>query len=233
MSKQKRALIAAICLMTVGSFLATSGTASQSPQNQSADDALAVRAALDRGGLREAAKLKGHYVGEYDPHWWCLQPDVETLTKNSVAVIVGRFTKKLEARIPDSRVIFTDYEVTVDEVVKGDLKQVKTIVITLAGGRVVFEDGTSAEQITPAVEPTRIGRSYTLFLMKENAVPSVFFLMGGPQGMIDIEDSGAVKSHGKEDARSVVEIKGQNRETFLKNVRQLARTWPNPGKCCD
>ena len=230
MTRQKSFLItAAICLMTVGSFLATSGRTSQSSQNQSIQDALELRNALRRGGVREAAKLKGHYVAEHDPHW-DLAPDIETLTKDSVVVIVGRFTKKLEARIPESRVIFTDYEVAVDEVVKGDFKQARTIVVTLAGGRVDFEDGTSAEQTTPTVEPARIGRTYTLFLMKENLIPSVFFLMGGPQGMIDIEDSAAVKSHGKEDDRSAVEIKGQNRETFLKNVRELARRWPNPGK---
>ena len=235
MTKQKRAFIAAaICLMAVGSFgRGSQSSQCQGTQDQRTKDEMALRAALNRGGLREAAKLKGHYVAEYDPHWWCLQPDVETLTKNSVAVIIGRFRKKLDARIPDSRVIFTDYEVSVDELIKGDLKQAKTIVITLPGGRIDFEDGTSAEQTTPTFEQARIGRTYTLFLTIENAVPSVYFLMGGPQGMIDIDDSSVVKSHGKEDDRSVLEIKGQNRETFLKNIRELARKWPDPGKCCD
>lgn len=226
----KRALItAAIGLVVVGSFPANSGSRSQSSQDQRTQDEMALRAALNRGGLREAAKLKGHYVREYDPHWDLLIP-LETLTKDSVAVIVGRFTKKLDARIPDSMVIFTDYEVAVNELVKGNLKQAKTIVVTVPGGRVDFEDGTSAEQTTPTFERPRIGRTYTLFLTTENAVPSVFFLMGGPQGIFDIEDSSAVKSHGREDDPSAVETKGQNRESFLKNVRELARKWPNPGK---
>ena len=231
MTKQtsmKRALVAVICLVAVG----ISGRVSHSSQHQSIQDEMALRNALDQGGLRAAAKLKGHYVGEYDPHW-DLAPLIENLTQESVAIIVGRFTKKLKARIPDSRVIFTDYEVTVDEVVKGDIKQAKTIVVTLPGGRFDFEDGTSAEQTTPTFEHGRIGRTYTLFLMEEKAVPSVFFLMGGPQGMIDIENSSAVRSHGREDDRSAIEINGQTRETFLKNVRELARKWPNRGKCCD
>ena len=232
-NSMKCALIAtAICLVTVVWFLATSGRASQESQDQRTKDEMALRAALNRGGLREAAKLKGHYVAEHDPHW-DLAPLMEDLTKNSVAVIVGRFTKKLEARLLEGRSIFTDFEVTIDELVKGDLKQAKTIVITLPGGRVDFEDGTSAELTTPTFEQPRIGRTYTLFLMEEKAVPSVYFLMGGPQGMIDIDDSSVVKSHGKEDDQSVLEIKGQNRETFLKNIRQLARKWPDPGKCCD
>lgn len=52
-------------------------------------------------------------------HWDLLPFNLEALTKNSAAVIVGRFTKKLDARIPDGKVIFTDYEVAVEEFVKG------------------------------------------------------------------------------------------------------------------
>ncbi len=59
MSKQKRALIAAaICLVAVAWFLETSGRASQQSQDKRTRDEMALRAALSRGGLREAAKLK-------------------------------------------------------------------------------------------------------------------------------------------------------------------------------
>jgi hypothetical protein len=128
-------------------------------------------------------------------------------------------------------VIFTDYEVAIEELVKGDIKPAETIVVTLPGGRIYFEDGTSAEQTTPTFEHPLIGRAYTLFLMQEAAVPSVFFLTGGPQGMFDIEDSAGVKSRGRLGELGAVEIKG-NRESFMKNVRELGRKWPNPGKCC-
>lgn len=227
---------ATICLMASASFLVISGRAYrplQDPgsQKQSDDDALAVRKALKRGGLREAAKVKGSYVAEYDPHPDMLPFSVETLTKSSAVVIVGRFTRKLDPRLLDGKVIFTDYEVAVEELVKGDIKPAETIVVTLPGGRIYFEDGTSAEQTTPTFEHPLIGRAYTLFLVREAAVPSVFFLTGGPQGMFDIEDSAGVKSHGRPDDPGAVEIKG-NRESFMKNVRDLGRKWPTPGKCC-
>ena len=237
----KRVLIAAaICLVAGASFLAISGIGSrrlqppQSPasQKQSSDDAVALRDTLRRGGLREAAKLKGNYIEEFDPHCdWC-QFSIEDLTKNSAAVIVGRFTKKLDTRLLEGKVILTDYEVAIDELVKGNINKAKTIVVGLPGGQVHFEDGTSAEQTTPKVEPVRIGRSYTLFLTQEEIAPSVFVLTGGPQGAIDIEDSSSVRSHGRLEDRSAVEMKGKNRESFLKNVRELGRKWPNPGKCC-
>lgn len=236
-SPQRVVVATTTYLLVAASSLAISGGTShlsQQPatQSQTSEDKIALRDALRRGGLREAAKLKGNYIAEYDPHWDWGFMDTETLTRSSVAVVVGRFTKKLDPRLIEGRVIFTDYEVTVDELIKGDLNQKKTIVVTVPGGRISFEDGTSAEQTTPTFEQPRIGRAYTVFLMEEQAIPSVFFLTGGPLGLFDIEDSSSVKSHGKPDYPAAVEANGQNRELFLENVRKLARKWPKPGKCC-
>ena len=228
---------AVICLAGGASFLAISGRGSRQLQNPSSqqpisDDQRALREAYKRGGLREVAKLKGVYVVERDPHWAYGKFDIESLTKNSVAVIVGRFTKKLDARLIDGRAIFTDYEVVVEELVKGDLKQAKTILVTVPGGRVFFEDGTSVEIVMRNFEQPHIGGAYALFLYEEAAVPSVFFLPGGPQGMFDIENSAGVKSHGRPDDAGAVEARGKSRDEFMRKVREHARKWPKPGKCC-
>src|SRR5215203_2192350 len=235
-STKRVLIVAAICIAGAATFLVVSGRGSRpsqpaAKQNQTNDEATKVREALKRGGLREAAKVKGNYVADYNPHWDWGQFSVEDLTKNSAAVIVGRFTRKLDARLPDSKLIFTDYEVAVEELIKGNLNQAKTIIVTLPGGRIYFEDGTTAEQLTPTFEQPRIGGAYTLFLTQENAVPSVFFLMGGPQGLFDIEDSSSVRSHGRPEDPGAVETKGKNPESFLKDVREKARKWPKPGKC--
>jgi hypothetical protein len=237
----KRVLLAVIICIVVAATVFVSSTRGSRPpqpqspanQKQSSDDAVALRDALRRGGLREAAKLKGNYVAEYNPHWDWGQFNIEALTKNSAAVIVGRVTKKLNARLLEGRVIFTDYEVAVDELMKGDLGQAKTVVVAIPGGRVYFEEGTSAEQTTPTFEQVRVGRAYALFLMQEPAVPSVFFLSGGPQGLIDIEDSSSVRSHGTSEQPSVVETKGKSKDALLNDVRANARKWPEPGKCCE
>jgi hypothetical protein len=209
-------------------------------QQPSSDDSVALRKAVMREGLRGAAKLRGNYVEELDPHWDWGRFDVESLTKDSAGVIVGRFTKKLDAHLKGSWVIYTDYEVSVEEIVKGDLKQGETIFVSLPGGRITFEDGTSAEQTTPKFEHPHIGRAYTLFLTEDAAKlltedaakPSVFFLSGGPQGMFDIEDSAGVKSHGRSDDPGAVETKGKSREAFMNDLREKGRKWPKPGKCC-
>ena len=233
----KRVLIAAvICLVAVAS-LAISGRSSrrlQEPARQqpSSDDSVALRKAVMREGLRGAAKLRGNYVEELDPHWDWGRLDLELLTKGSAAVIVGRFTKKLDAHLKGSWMIYTDYEVSVEEIVKGELKQGKTIVISLPGGRITFEGGTSAEQTTPTFEHPQIGRAYALFLTEDASVPSVFFLSGGPQGMFDIEDSEGVKSRGRPDDPATVETKGKSRDAFMNDLREKGRKWPEPGKCC-
>ncbi|HBB98793.1 MAG TPA: hypothetical protein DC054_25725 [Blastocatellia bacterium] len=233
----KRFVMASAICLVAAACLAISGKGSGSLQQPAAqqpsnDDIIALRQAIRQGGLRAAAKLKGHYVAEYNPHWDWGQFSFETLNKNSAAVVVGRFTKKLDPRLLEGLAIYTDYEFTVDELVKGDIKQTEPIVVTLPGGRIDFEDGTSAELTTPSFEHPLIGRAYTLFLMREAALPSVFFLAGGPQGMFDIEDSAAVRSRGLPQQPTVIETKGKNRESFLKDVRELARKWPKPGKCC-
>ena len=224
-------LIAAACLAIFGnSSSRLQEPAMQQPGN---DDSLALRKAVMRDGLRGAAKLRGNYVEEFNPHWDWARFDVEGLTKGSAAVVEGRFTKKLDTRLgSEGMVIYTDYEFSVDELIKGDIKKEDTIVVSLPGGRVTFEDGTSAEQTTPKFEHPQIGRSYTLFLMKSESVPSVFFLSGGPQGMFDIEDSAGVKSHGLPDDLTAIETKGKSREAFMKDVREKGRKWPEPGKCC-
>jgi len=234
----KGGLIAvAICLIAVA-CLAIFGNSSQrlqepAKQQPSSDDSVALRKAVMREGLRGAAKLRGIYVAEINPHWDWGRFDLEGLTKGSAAVVVGRFTKKMESRLgSQGMLIYTDYEFSVHEVIKGNTKQDETIAVSLPGGRVVFEDGTSAEQTTPTFEHPQIGRSYTLFLMKSESLPSVFFLSGGPQGMFDIEDSGGVKSHDLPDDLTAIETKGKDRESFMKNVREQARKWPKPGKCC-
>ena len=233
----KGILIAAICLLISASFVISARgsrplqqSATQQPSN---DELRALKEAFARGGLREVARLKGGaYVFDRDPYWIYGKFDIESLTKNSAAVIVGRFTKQLDGRLIDGRVINTDYEVAVEELVKGDLKQAKKIVVTVPGGRFVFDDGTSVEELTPKFEHPHIGHAYALFLMEETAFPSIFFLAGGPAGLFDIEDSASVKSHGRPDDVEAVETKGKSRDEFMKNVREYARKWPKPGRCC-
>ena len=194
----------------------------------------AIKEALRRGGLREAAKLKGHYVGEFDAHWDFSKLDIELLTKNSAAVIVGTMTKKLESRLTsEGQLIFTDYEVTVQERIKGEVATGAPITVSLPGGRVEFEDGTSAELTTPNFEHMKTGGTYTLFLSESGTAPVWYTLTAGPQGLVEIVDNNTVRSHGRPTDPINAQSRDKNKDAFLREVRQQAKNWPYPGKCCN
>lgn len=204
-----------------------------SGQNSAAGDRIEVRDALRRGGLREAARVKGHYVGEFDPHWDYGSFDVETLAKNSAAVIVGVPVKKVGSRLsPSGQTILTDYEIEVSEVFKGPVSVGSSVIVALPGGLVEFGDGTTAEIKTPNFEPLKLRATYTMFLSESNAAPNGYALSGGPQGLLELVDDRTVKSYGRPTDPVSEESKGKDRKNFLRKVREQSEKWPLPGKCC-
>ena len=234
MATKRNFLIVSLIALTLGSIVVIGNVRfSGIQQNKDANDSEAIAQALKRGGLREAAKLKRHYVGDFDPHWDFSQLGIESLTKSSAAVIVGVATKKLGGRLTaDGQLILTDYEVAVQETIKGEVTSGGTITVSLVGGRVEFDDGTTAELKTPSFEHMKTGGTYTLFLSESESTPGVYTLTAGPQGLVEIVNS-KVKSHGRTTDPINQESKDKDKSTFLKEVRQQAKNWPYPGKCCN
>jgi len=64
-------------------------TSSKSQNQTDRDEQKKMTEAIRRGGYREAARIKGHYVGTVDPNWDWASFDLETLTKSSAAVVIG------------------------------------------------------------------------------------------------------------------------------------------------
>ena len=238
MTTRSKMLIASMVAVAFISIIGIRTTAQISgPQEPAANDYREVRDALRRGGIREAAKLKGHYVGEWDAHWDMGLFNIEALTKNSMAVVLGTVVEKVGGRLPEGgQLIFTDYEVVVDETIKGGLASGSVITIEIPGGSVEFDDGTSAEQKTPGFEHVKPGGVYTLFLTEGAKGSNLYKLTGGPQGLVEIMSDGTLKSHGRPTDPIALEakdpIKGKNKDAFLNEVRKNAVKWPEPGKCC-
>jgi hypothetical protein len=232
---KKRILVAAalvgVLAVSVGLVGALWGTDVSGQGNEAADH-IRLRDALRRGGLREAARVKGRYVASFDPHWDFGQFDVETLTKNSAAVIVGVAQRKLGSRLSaDGQLILTDYEVGVTESIKGAMPRGSTVTVSLPGGVVNFDDGTSAELQTRDFDHFKTGSTYTLFLT-ETETYNVFTPSGGPQGVVEVVNDTALKSHGRATDPVSKEVKSKSKEAFLEDVRGKAAKWPQPGKCC-
>ncbi len=229
-------LLIGLLLFFVTGFLSMSwqSSAQDAKANAKKIDPDAIRDALRHGGVREAARLTRHYVADFDPHWDFGAFNVEQLTKNSAAIVVGVPVEKLTTHIAHdaNELIVTDYEVVVHEVIKGSDFHASTITISLIGGRVEFEDGTSAEIRTPKFEHVKIGNSYAFFLDESSSGPNIFTLTGGPQGLVEFDAARKVKSHGRVTDPIAREKNDVDKDAFLKEVREKAKKWPNKGKCC-
>jgi len=231
-----KSLIVAPLLCAVALILFVSRTPSvavefsaQTPQADKKELVLILR----RDGLRGAAKLKGHYVTDFDPHWDFGALDIESLTKNSAAVVVAVAGRNLGGHLTeDGQMILTNYEIMVRERLKGDITEGSTIIVSLPGGRVEFEDGTTAELRTPTFEHIKTGSTYTFFLAEVENSPGVYTPTGGPQGLVELVANGSVKSHGRDTDPIAQQSKGKDEQSFLKDVREQAKKWPQKGKCC-
>jgi hypothetical protein len=204
-----------------------------SPQTPQTDERKVLIETLRRDGLRGAAKLKGHYIADFNPHWDFGLFDIESLTKDSAAVVVGVAGRNLGGHLTEGGlVILTNYEVMVQEDIKGQVIEGSTIIVSLPGGSVQFEDGTTAELRTPTFEHVKTGGTYTFFLTEVEKSPGVYTPTGGPQGLVEIVDNASVKSRGRDTDPIAQQTRGKDKQSFLKDVREQAKKWPNKGKCC-
>jgi hypothetical protein len=202
-------------------------------QNVNDDEHEKMILALRRGGYREAARIKGHYVGTFDPYWDWFRADLESLTKHSAAVLVGTPKSSHVQLSPGGDLITTEYEVSVREVLKGAFAPGDSVKVSLPGGRVEFEDGTSAELNTPDFERMDNNRSYLLFLTMNTNGSDALILTGGPPGLFELPPGGAkVKPHARASEPVSKEARDKDVGSFLEYVRRLAEKWPAPGSCC-
>lgn len=210
----------------------TRSTGTRNPQDT--NEQKKIVEAIRRGGLREAAKIKGRYIGIHDASWDWANYTVEGLAKNSVAVILGTPERSSAQLNSTGDSIATHFSVRIDELIKGDadFAAYNRIIVAVPGGKIEFENGTSAEVQTPGFETMSIGKQYVLFLYKNRDGSSALLLTGGPQGLFELESNGKVKSHARADDAPYKEANGKQVHSFLDSVRTFAKKWPNNVGCC-
>lgn len=166
---------------------------SQGTQSSTDSQERAMIEAVRRGGLREAARIKGRYVASINTSYW-LKFDLESLTKNSAVVVIGTPLSSVCRLTPDGEQITTEYQINIKEVIKGNVLPDEKVNLSLPGGTVVFEDGTSAEIRTPDFERLENGKTYILFLSRKKGAADSFVATGGAQGLFELPaDKSGVK----------------------------------------
>jgi hypothetical protein len=162
--------------------------------------------------------------------WW-LKFDLEGLTKNSSDVVIGVPVNHTTRVNEEGNLVTTEYQIQIEQILKGSLKIDEPITVSMVGGKVVFEDGTSAEVKTPDLEHMKDGGRYILFLTPKPNVERTFRLTAGGQGLFAIDAKSGIKPHG--DRFDVVQKhKGQTLELFFEEIKAAAQKYPEPGKCC-
>jgi hypothetical protein len=201
---------------------------SQEPSSQ--DNSEFVKA-IRKGGLREAARIRGHYVATMNTSYW-LKFDLESLTKNSAAIIVGTPEGSASRLSPDGQQITTEYQIKVKKSLKGGLTPNEIMSVSLPGGKIVFEDGTSAEIKTPDLEGMENGSTYVLFISPKVTALGALTLTGGAQGLFELSnDKQGVRPHGHR-VDSVQKHKGQSIEGFLGEIETAVKKYPEISTCC-
>ncbi len=206
---------------------------SQSQNPPDGDEGKKLAEAIKRGGYREAAKIKGHYVGTTDANWDWASFNLEALTKGSVAVVIGVPESSKGQLNPNGEMIMTQFDVRVKETIKGTLAEGSVFKVALPGGRVDFEDGTSAEILTPDFERMLEGRKYLLFLYANRNGSDVYLLTGGPQGLFELKGPAGIKAHARSSDPAAKEVETMNEDGLREKVRIYAHKWPEVRQCCN
>jgi hypothetical protein len=226
--KQILLLLTIACFALLGFMVSRTATSQQASTPDPQEEVKAVR----RGGLREAARIKGHYLGSVRASGWG-KYDVDSLTKNSIAVIVGVPLTSTSHLSNNNELITTQYQVKIREVLKGDVLKGQVVNVNVVGGKVAFEDGTSAEIKTLDMEPVEQGNNYILFLKKEKDSPGAFGLTGGGQGLFELSDGDSLVQPRGHHTDVVQKHKNQRIEDFVEEIKIAASKYQKVSSCCN
>lgn len=177
--------------------------------------------AADTRPLKEKAKETGRYVRTEEPASAPQYQGMENVSNLSSAVIIGTAQSNACRLSADGKKITIDYKVKVQDVLKGNLKTGEIVTVSLPGGRISFEDGTTAEVRTPWFKKMENGKTYVLFLTGGDQ--GVFVTTGGPQGVYGMSEGEEIKTHSGRLKDPMWKYSGMGKDAFLEEVRKTVK----------
>lgn len=175
------------------------------------------------GSLKEKAKNTegGHFLGYATPGKDVRFRNIAEVAQTSSAVIIGTPEENRCRLSEDETTVTINYEVSVQQVIKGDLQPGSLLTVKLPGGKVTFPDGTSAEVRAPWFKWMENRKTYVLFLSTE-ADGTSYVTTGGPQGVFEIPAGAdaSVKSNSGINRDPMWRYHNMKLDQFLDEVRQ-------------
>jgi hypothetical protein len=233
LTPRKQLLGPMIVLTVTGlAFIFGKGAVTQSLSAQKPEGPDQVVTAVRKGGLREGARIKKRFVSSESTTGWG-KYDLESLTSHSSVVMMGTPQDGTSRLTPNGERIITEYKVKVSRIFKGQLQENELVRLIVPGGKVVFEDGTSAEILTPDLGPITKNQTYILFLHASADGTDVYQLTGGGQGLFEVPSSAwGVKPLG--DKKDLVQRhKDQTVNDFIEEIQRAVQKYPETTMCCN
>ena len=220
---KKTLVLSAILLMSTLTLIAIGTTRQRSKRMAITAESIETRRdSQDVRTLREKARDVRTFVELKYPTKGQATADVAELAVRSSEVIIGTPVDNMSRLSADGRTITLDYQVKVDHVYKGTVKQGTTITVSLPGGKLMFDDGSTAEVQTPWFRKMLNGQTYALFL-KAGDGPGDFTTVGEAQGLFGIPTTGdndAVSIHTGIKGDAMLKYNHMNVRAFLQEVRR-------------
>lgn len=186
-----------------------------------------------RDRLRELAKKSGgRFILRYKPNRGTLYPNVEELAKRSDLVVVGRTLSHRSKLRPDGNFVTQDFLVRVQEVIKGDVPEGRSIIVTLPGGSHKFEDGTHVVVQSLGARRAENQGIYVFFLKsrKPNSPFTGHMLVSETQGAFALTGGKVEPSSTAADDPLVRRYRQMNAADFLRELHKaVPRRKPKDG----
>jgi hypothetical protein len=214
----KHALIAVVisillCAAAVGLVVMRSNSAIQGQQKPD------IRSET----LRTQAQKSGSATATARPTNLRRYDTVDALAHDSNAIIVGRVDTKTSQLLPPAeKLIVTDFQITVQDAMKGVLAPGQSIRVRTSGGRVDFGNGKYAEVKMPDFwKYPEVGKLYVLFLDRRN--DGSFVLRGGPQGLFEVTSERTIKAQVRPEDKLMQNYNDKTLVSFLDEIRRSGK----------
>ena len=221
----KPLLVVTVTTVLLLGFTLTKNGKTQTTKTQKKDSSRELVEATRNGGLREAARIKKNFVSSERTSGWA-KYDLDGLTQNSSVIVIGTPTLSTSKLSDSGQQILTEHQVRVEQTLKGTAEPGHVLTVTVIGGKVTFEDGTTAEIRTPDLGPINTGKTYVFFLTeRQNASADNFGLTGGGQGLFEIASDSTIEPRG-EKVDPVQKHKHTAATSFVEEIKAAVRKHP-------
>lgn len=168
------------------------------------------------------AEVRPRRVIELDEPEWRHNVPLQALASESRIIAIGVPLRNICSLAPNGQ-ITTDYQVNVQEVVKGNVEPNEIISVKMPGGVVIENDGSLLEGRTRQVRKMQNGKRYILFLKNAPGSHGSFVPLRGSQGLYEIPLNRTRVNHLGRSFLLPPADDGEEISAFLQAVRFLAR----------